>query len=58
MTAHEAEDMKGRVKEAAGDVTGDKSLKREGELDRASAGTKQALDKAADTAKSIINPKK
>ena len=29
-----SDDAKGRVKEAAGDLTGDKSLKRQGQADR------------------------
>jgi len=35
------EDLKGRVKEAAGDVTGDQDLKREGKVDQASASVKE-----------------
>jgi uncharacterized protein YjbJ (UPF0337 family) len=58
MTAHEAEDMKGRVKEAAGDITGDKSLKREGKLDQASAATKKTIDDVADSVKDAVTPKK
>ena len=58
MTAHEVEDMKGRVKEAAGDITGDKNLKREGEVDRASASTKKAIDEVADSLKDAVTPKK
>jgi uncharacterized protein YjbJ (UPF0337 family) len=58
MTAHEAEDMKGRLKEAVGDITGDKSLKREGKIDQASAATKRAVDKVAAKAKEVITPKK
>jgi uncharacterized protein YjbJ (UPF0337 family) len=58
MSAHEAEEMKGRVKEAVGDVTGDKSLKREGEIDQASAKTKDAVGAVADKAKDIVAPKK
>ena len=58
MSHHKGEDMKGRLKQAAGDVTGDEGLKREGTLDRASAATKSAIDEVADKAKSIINPKK
>ena len=58
MTAHEAEDMKGRIKEAAGDITGDKSLKREGQMDQASASTKKAIDDVADTLKDVVTPKK
>ena len=58
MSAHEAEDMKGRVKEAAGDITGDKSLKREGQVDQASASTKKAIDDVADSLKDAVTPKK
>lgn len=58
MSEHKGEDIKGRVKEAVGDLTGNKELKREGELDRASAATKKAIDDVADTAKAIIDPKK
>jgi uncharacterized protein YjbJ (UPF0337 family) len=58
MSEHKGEDIKGRVKEAVGDVTGDTALKHEGELDQASAATKKAIDAAADMAKGVINPKK
>ena len=58
MSGHKGEEMKGRLKEAAGDVTGDKDLKREGKLDQASAATKSAIDDVAEKAKSVINPKK
>ena len=58
MSEHKGEDTKGRLKEAAGDVTGDEGLKREGKLDEASAATKSAIDDAAEKAKSVINPKK
>ena len=58
MSEHKGEDIKGRLKEAAGDVTGDEALKREGKLDEASAATKSAIDDVADKAKSVIDPKK
>ena len=58
MSEHKGEDIKGRLKEAAGDVTGDEALKREGKLDEASAATKSAIDDVAEKAKSVINPKK
>jgi uncharacterized protein YjbJ (UPF0337 family) len=57
MTAHEAEDMKGRAKEAVGDITGDEKLKREGKIDQASAATKDAVDKVADKVKDAVTPK-
>jgi uncharacterized protein YjbJ (UPF0337 family) len=58
MSAHDTEDMKGRVKEAVGDLTGDAKLKHEGELDQASAATKKAIDDVADTIKDVVTPKK
>jgi uncharacterized protein YjbJ (UPF0337 family) len=58
MSEHKVEDMKGRLKEAAGDISGDKGLKREGRLDQASAATKKAIDDVADKAKDVVSPKK
>ena len=58
MSEHKAEEIKGRLKEAVGDVTGDKNLKREGKMDRASAATKKTVDKATDAVKNVIKPKK
>jgi uncharacterized protein YjbJ (UPF0337 family) len=40
--------VKGRIKEAAGDLTGDKDLKREGKADRAEGALKGKLDDAKD----------
>ena len=57
MTAHDVEDMKGRVKEAVGDITGDAALKREGKIDQASATTKDAVDAVAAKAKEVLTPK-
>ena len=42
----EADKAKGRVKEAAGDLTGDKELKKDGRADRAGGSLKNAVDKA------------
>ena len=58
MSGHKGEEMKGRLKEAVGDVAGDKHLQREGKLDQASAATKSAIDDVAKKAKNVINPKK
>ncbi len=44
----EADKLKGRVKEAAGDLTGDKDLEREGKIDRASGSVKEGVDKVKD----------
>jgi uncharacterized protein YjbJ (UPF0337 family) len=48
----------GRVKEAAGDLTGDESLKNEGKVDRASGAVKSAVGAAADKVKDAVNPDK
>ena len=57
MSEHKVEDTKGRLKEAAGDITGDQGLKREGKLDQASAATKKAIDDVADKVVEVVNPK-
>lgn len=48
------DEAKGRVKEAAADVTGDKSLKNEGKADRAAGKAKDAVDKGADKVKDAL----
>ena len=48
------DDLKGRVKEAGGDLTGDKDLKREGKVDRASGTVKDAVGGGADKGKDVI----
>lgn len=40
------DDLKGRAKEAAGDLTDDGHLKREGQIDRAGARIKEILEEA------------
>jgi uncharacterized protein YjbJ (UPF0337 family) len=54
MTDKNVDEVKGRAKEAAGAVTDDKDLKREGKADQAKSSVKDAVDKAADTAKSLF----
>jgi uncharacterized protein YjbJ (UPF0337 family) len=49
MTDKHVDEAKGRVKEAAGDLTGDRSLKNEGKVDQAKATVKDKVDKVADT---------
>jgi uncharacterized protein YjbJ (UPF0337 family) len=46
------DDLKGRAKEAAGDLTDDDDLKREGKVDKATGDVKDAVDKVADKFKS------
>jgi uncharacterized protein YjbJ (UPF0337 family) len=55
MADHTGEEMKGRAKEAAGAMTGDKKLKREGKIDRASASVKDKVSDAADAVKDAVN---
>ena len=47
---------KGRLKEAAGDLTDDQSLKNEGKVDKASGGLKNTIGDAADKVKDAVNP--
>jgi uncharacterized protein YjbJ (UPF0337 family) len=48
------DEAKGRVKEAAGDLTGDDELKSEGKVDRASGKVKDAVGGLADKAKHLL----
>jgi uncharacterized protein YjbJ (UPF0337 family) len=50
-----ADELKGRVKEAAGAVTDDDELRREGKVDQAAGKTKQAVEKVVDKAKDVLN---
>jgi uncharacterized protein YjbJ (UPF0337 family) len=50
------DDAKGRVKQAAGDLTDDQSLKNEGKVDRASGAVKEKVGDAADKVKDVVNP--
>jgi uncharacterized protein YjbJ (UPF0337 family) len=50
-----ADDLKGRTKEAAGDLTDDDSLKREGKVDRATGGVKDKVGDAGDKLKDAVN---
>ncbi len=48
------DDAKGRLKEAAGDVTDDQSLKDEGKVDRASGTVKDKVGDAGDKVKDVL----
>lgn len=54
MTDSKVDEAKGRVKEAAGAVTDDKGLKREGKADQAKSSVKGAVDRAAEAARSLL----
>lgn len=49
---------KGRVKEAAGDLSDDTSLKNEGRVDRATGNVKDKVGDAGDKVKDVVNPDK
>lgn len=55
MADHKGEEMRGRAKEAAGALTDDEKLKREGKVDRASASVKDKVSDVADAAKDAVN---
>ena len=55
--ANDVDKGKGNLKEAAGDLTGDKDLKREGKVDRAAGEVKDKVGDAADKVKDAVNPK-
>lgn len=48
-------EFKGRVKEAAGDLTDDKSLQNEGKADQAAGKMKDKIDDAVDKVKDVIH---
>ena len=48
------DDAKGRVKESAGDLTDDQSLKNEGKVDRASGTVKDKVGDASDAVKDVL----
>lgn len=49
------DDIKGRAKEAAGDLTGDEDLQREGKVDQATGTVKDKIGDAADKVKDVLN---
>jgi len=49
-----SDDAKGRVKEAAGSLTGDEDLKREGKVDQAGGKAKEGVEKITDKIKDAL----
>lgn len=49
-----SEEIKGRIKEAAGALTGDDKLRREGKLDQATGKVKQVVEKVVDKTKDAL----
>jgi uncharacterized protein YjbJ (UPF0337 family) len=58
MSTSSTDKLKGRLKEAAGALTGDKELKKEGQIDQASAELKETVEKVVDKAKEFVSGKK
>jgi len=52
--ARNIDEAKGRAKRAAGELTADEKLKREGTVDKAAGKAKETVDKAANKAKRLI----
>jgi uncharacterized protein YjbJ (UPF0337 family) len=52
--AGETDKIKGRAKEAAGALTNDKALKREGKIDQIAGDVKDAAEKAIDSVKRAV----
>ena len=50
-----SDEIKGRVKEAAGAITDDDKLRREGQADQTKGKVKQSIDRAADKAKEVVD---
>ena len=49
------DDLKGRAKEAAGDVTNDDDLKNEGKADRAEGKVKEGIDDAKEKLEGAVD---
>jgi uncharacterized protein YjbJ (UPF0337 family) len=49
------DDLKGRAKEAAGDLTDNEELEREGKIDQATGKVKDVVGNVADKVKDTVN---
>jgi uncharacterized protein YjbJ (UPF0337 family) len=54
MASGKSDEVKGRVKEAAGALTGDQKLKRQGKADQAAGKIKQKVAKVVDKARRAL----
>jgi uncharacterized protein YjbJ (UPF0337 family) len=52
-----SEELKGRVKEAAGAISDNDKLRREGKMDQAAGKVKEAAEKAIDKTKEALQGK-
>ena len=55
LVGEKIDEAKGRAKEAAGDLTDDDHLKREGKLDQAGARVKEKVNEGVDKVKERLN---
>ena len=55
MASGKSDELKGRVKEAAGALTGDEKLKREGKVDQVVGKIKQKVEKVVDKVKDALS---
>jgi len=55
MSDKHADEAKGRIKEAAGSLTDNDDLKREGKADRVESSLKDKVDKVADKLKETVD---
>ena len=55
MASGKSDEVKGRVKEAAGALTGDEELKQEGKTDQAVGKVKQVVEKVIDKVKDALS---
>ena len=55
MTDKHVDEAKGRVKEAAGSLSGDDKLKNEGSVDRAASSAKDAVETVIDKVKDVLH---
>jgi uncharacterized protein YjbJ (UPF0337 family) len=55
MAGADADKAKGRLKEAGGVVAGDRELRREGKVDRASGETKRRVDRVKEGMKNLVS---
>lgn len=53
--AGEGDEIKGRVKQATGELVDDPNMKREGEVDEATGKVKDAADKVKDAADKVAD---
>lgn len=50
----DADEIKGRLKQAAGALSGDRDLEREGKVDRGTSSVKHNIDRVADKVKALL----